>query len=262
MYLRQLSIAFVCVALGLSACTDEGGDDLTSLGNDAVGDTGDTTVGDGDGDTGDGDGDPGDGDGDTTGDGDGDGDTTGDGDGDTTGGGGGPACMGMEAPAGSPTVGQQASHWTGFTSDGEDWDYCEMQGTPFLLVISGAWCGPCNDLAAGMAGQASSFDVAPIIAGLENGTLGFVEVLLDNFNDFGEATVADLQAWENMYPNEYVHLLGDSTPGQDGTEPLWIYLGPVHMGGVPAAILIDADFNIEVTGMSESLAAAAANYGG
>ncbi|PRQ06825.1 TlpA family protein disulfide reductase [Enhygromyxa salina] len=260
MHLRQLSIAFVCVALGLSACTEEGADDFSSIGNETPGDgDGDTTGGDGDGDTGDGDGDPatGDGDGDpTTGDGDGD-PTTGDGDGDP-----GPACMGTEAPAGTPTVGQQASHWAGFTAEGEDWDYCEMQGTPFVLVISGAWCGPCQDLAAGMAGQASSFDVASILAGLEAGSLGFVEVLLDNFNDFGEVSVADLQAWEDMYPNDYVHLVGDPTPGQDGTEPLWIYLGPVHMGGVPAAILIDAAFNVEVMGMSESLATAAANYGG
>jgi hypothetical protein len=266
MHLRNASLALVSAALCLSACTEKGGDDsFVTLGNTSLGDgDGDTTGGDGDGDPGDGDGDSGDGDGDS-GDGDGDGDSgdgdgdSGDGDGDT---GGGPACEGAEAPAGTPTIGQQASHWAGFTVDGENWDYCEMQGTPFVLVISGAWCGPCQDLAAGMAGQASSFDVAAILGGMQAGTLGFVEVLLDNFNDFGEVSVADLQAWEGMYPNEHVHLIGDPTPGQDGTEPLWIYLGPVHMGGVPSGVLIDAEFNIEALGLNESLTAAAANYGG
>jgi hypothetical protein len=247
------------------ACVKDGdNDDLgnTELGNDGFdptsdGDTGDgdgdSGDGDGDGDTGDGDGDSGDGDGDS---GDGDGDS-GDGDGDT---GGGPACQGTEAPAGNPQVGQPVSHWAGFTADGSNWDYCELAGTPFVLVISGAWCGPCNDLAAGMAGQASSFtaQVEPVIAGLEAGTLGFVEVLLDNFNDFGATSMADLVAWEGMYPNEFVHLVGDATPGTDGTEPLWIYLGPVHMGAVPSGILVDADFNIEALGLDAALTGAAA----
>jgi hypothetical protein len=268
-YTHHLALALS--ATFLFACTKDGDDSdtLLTLGNDGFDPTedGDTTGdGDGDGDptTGDGDGDPttGDGDGDpTTGDGDGD-PTTGDGDGDT---GGGAACMGMEAPAGTPQVGQQVSHWGGgFTADGEAWDYCELAGTPFLLVISGAWCGPCNDLAAGMAGMPSSFtaQVEPIRAGLEAGTLEFVEVLLDNFNDFGATSVADLAAWENMYPNEFVYLLGDATPGTDGTEPLWIYLGPVHMGAVPSGILVDADFNIEVLGLDAALNTAGANYGG
>jgi hypothetical protein len=263
--------AFALATTCLFACTAKDGEDsdtLNDLGNDGftgdgdeetAGDgDGDTGDGDGDGDTGDGDGDTGDGDGDT-GDGDGDGEPgDGDGDGDT---GGGPACEGMEAPAGTPSVGQQVSHWGGgFKADGEAWDYCELAGTPFVLVISGAWCGPCNDLAAGMAGQQSSFtaQVAPIIAGLEAGTVGFVEVLLDNFNDFGATSMADLVAWEGMYPNEFVHLIGDATPGTDGTEPLWIYLGPVHMGAVPSGILVDADFNIEALGLEAALTGAAA----
>ncbi|PRP90699.1 hypothetical protein ENSA5_62450 [Enhygromyxa salina] len=272
MKLRHLSIAFMSTALALSACTEEGADDLTDLGVDADaetdgdGDSGDGDSGDGDGDSGDGDADSGDGD---SGDGDsGDGDS-GDGDGDSGDGdsgdgdtGGGAACMGAEAPAGSPQIGQPISHWAGFNDLGEQWDYCELEGTPFLLIISGAWCGPCNDLAAGMAGQASSFDVESIRAGLEAGTLEFVEVLLDNFIDFGETSVQDLQAWEMMYPNEHVYLIGDATPGQNGDEPLWIYLSPIHMGGVPSGVLVDADFNIEATGISESLAAATANYGG
>jgi hypothetical protein len=243
-------LALVLSATFSFACTkdEDDGDTLLSLGNDTL----ESTEGDGDGDS-------------TTGDGDGDGDgdpTTGDGDGDT---GGGPACMGMEAPAGNPQVGQPASHWGGgFLADGETWDYCELAGTPFLLVISGAWCGPCNDLAAGMAGQPSSFtaQVEPIRAGLEAGTLEFVEVLLDNFNDFGATSMADLVAWEGMYPNEFVYLLGDATPGTDGTEPLWIYLGPVHMGGVPSGILVDANFNIEAVGLESALNTAGANYGG
>jgi hypothetical protein len=260
-------LTHLCVALATTfalACTpdddDSGNTGLTGL-------TGLETTGDGDGDPGDGDpgdgdpgdgdpgdGDPGDGDGDPTGDGD-----PGDGDGDAN-----AACAGAIAPQGMLQVGQPVSHWAGFTHDGTDWDYCELGGTPFLLVISGAWCGPCQDLAAGMAGLSSSWgtQLDPIRAGLEAGTLGFVEVLLDNFNDFGPASVADLMAWEGMFPNEHVHLLGDATPGTDGTEPLWIYLGPVHNGTVPSGILVDANFNVEVLGLSESVAAAAANYGG
>jgi hypothetical protein len=252
----------------LFACTNDDGDDsdtLLSLGNTTF-----ETTGDGDGDPGDGDGDPtaGDGDGDpTTGDGDGD-PTTGDGDGDpTTGDGDGdanPACDGTMAPGGVLQVGQPVSHWAGITHDGSTWDYCELAGTPFVLVISGAWCGPCKDLAAGMSGMSSSWgaQLDPIRAGLEAGTLGFVEVLLDNFIDYGPTSESDLMAWEQMYPNEFVHLVGDPTPGTDGTEPLWIYLGPVHNGSVPAGILVDANFNVEALGLSESIAAAAANYGG
>ncbi|NVB43370.1 hypothetical protein G6O69_36430 [Pseudenhygromyxa sp. WMMC2535] len=183
---------------------------------------------------------------------------------DTTDTGGGAACAGPVAPAGEIAVGSQVSHWAGFTVEGEDWDYCELEGTPFLLIISGAWCGPCNDLAAGFAGQGSSYDaeLAPVIAGLEAGTLSAVEVLLDNFTDYGATSLEDLQAWEGMYPNEYVHLIGDPTEGQDGGEPLWIYLGPVHEGAVPSGILVDADFNLEVEGLGEAISAAGTNYGG
>jgi hypothetical protein len=265
-YHRHLALALS--ATFSFACTKEEGDDsdtLLSLTTDELETTGD---GDGDSTTGDGDGDP------TTGDGDGDGDpTTGDGDGDPTTGdgdgdgdtGGGPACEGMEAPAGNPQVGQPVSHWGGgITPTGESWDYCELAGTPFVLVISGAWCGPCNQLAAAMAGQASTFTAQadPVRAGLEAGTLGFVEVLLDNFNDFGATSMADLVAWEGMYPNEFVHLLGDPTPGTDGTEPLWVYLGPVHMGAVPSGILVDANFNIEALGLDAALSTAGSKYGG
>ncbi len=245
------------------ACTSDPDDGDTLL---TLGLTLGEETGDGDGDSGDGDGDSGDGDGDGDGDadaGDGDGDS-GDGDGDSGDGDGDApaACDGPVAPAGVLEVGQPFSHWAGFTADGSDWDFCEMAGTPFVLVISGAWCGPCNDLAAGMAGMPSSFQVEEIRAGLENGTLGFVEVLLDNFLDFGPTSVDDLIAWEGMYPNEHVHLVGDPTPGTEGTEPLWIYLGPVHMGAVPSGVLIDANFNVEVMGLEAALSTAAANYGG
>jgi hypothetical protein len=252
----------------LFACTDKSEDDGTAeLGMEAE------TSGDGDGDPtgdGDGDGDP------TTGDGDGDGDgdpTTGDGDGDPTTGdgdgdgdtGGGAACMGMEAPAGSIAIGQPFSHWGGgFTPEGEEWDYCNLEGTPFILVISGAWCGPCNDLAAGMAGLQSGWgtQLDPIRAALETGQLAFVEVLLDNFIDFDAVALSDLQQWEMMYPNEFVHLIGDPTPGLNGTEPLWIYMSPVHNGAVPEGVLIDANFNVEAMGLQSAVATATANYTG
>ncbi len=177
---------------------------------------------------------------------------------------GGAACEGALAPAGTIAMGEQLSHWAGMTPEGESWDYCELEGTPFVLVISGAWCGPCQDLAAGMAGLDSGFtaQVAPIIAGLDAGTLGFVEVLLDNYLDFGPTSLDDLHQWEMAYPNDNVHLLGDETPGTDGTEPLWIYLGPVHNGGVPSGVLVDAEFNVEAMGLSESLTLAGSKYGG
>ena len=96
--LPTLSCAFVCLALSLPACSDDGGGDGESTEThdshdshetetsststdtgDGDGDSGDGDSGDGDGDSGDGDGDSGDGDGDS---GDGDGDA-GDGDGDS-----------------------------------------------------------------------------------------------------------------------------------------------------------------------------------
>lgn len=174
------------------------------------------------------------------------------------------ACMGAVAPAGSLAVGSPVSHWAGLTSEGEEWDYCELAGQPFLLIISGGWCGPCKDLAAGLAGQASSWgaQLDPIRNGLEAGTLGVVDVLLDNFNDFDAATPADAAQWEAMFPNPLVHVVADPTPGVDGGEPLWQYLGPVHQGAIPSGILVDADFNVEVMGLSESISTASAKYGG
>ena len=178
--------------------------------------------------------------------------------------GGNAACMGAVAPAGTLAVGSPVSHWAGLTADGEEWDYCELGGQPFLLIISGGWCGPCQDLAAGLAGQASSWgaQLDPIRNGLEAGTLGVVDVLLDNFNDFDAATAADAAQWEAMFPNPLVHVLADPTPGLDGGEPLWQYLGPVHNGSIPSGILVDADFNVEVMGLSESISTASAKYGG
>ena len=252
---RHLAATLLCSAFVFPACTGDGGDDSTTM---ADGDTG--TSGDGD-TTGEGDGDgdaSGDGDGDTSGDG--DGDPTGDGDGDT---GGGAACMGELAPAGTLAIGEPVSHWAGFTTEGEDWDYCMMEGTPFLLVLSAGWCGPCQDLASGMSGGPTSFEnLAPVIAGLEAGTLGFVEVLVDNYIDFGPTSLADLQMWEASYPNEHIHLIGDPTPGTNGQEPLWIYLSPSHMGSVPAGVLVDAEFNLEVMILPTALSTAGSKYGG
>src|SRR5690606_11009696 len=256
-HLPALTIVFA-----LAACTPEDGDDTSTLGltQSTPHTTVDTTeAGDGDRGPGDGDGDgaPGDGDG-APGDGDG---SPGDGDGAP----GDGACMNPEAPAGVLEIGQPFSRWSGgFTVDGEMWDYCELEGTPFLLILSAGWCGPCQDFAAGLSGQASSWtaDLEPVLAGLDAGNLSIVEIMLDNFLDFGPVALSDLQAWEGMFHNDKVHLLGDATPGTDGTEPHWIYLGPVHMGSVPAGVLVDANFNLEVTGLGESVAAAAANYGG
>ena len=189
------------------------------------------------------------------------GDTT-----DTTTGGLNDACMGMVAPAGTLVVGQPVSHWGGlFDLDGNDFDYCELGGKPFLLILSAGWCGPCHDLSAAFAGQASSWDAAMIgqvNAGMEAGTLAVVDIIIDNYNDFDATSLADLQMWESMHPNEFVHLVGDPTPGVNGEEPLWQYLGPSHMGGVPGGILVDADFNLEVIDLQTAISTAASKYGG
>jgi hypothetical protein len=262
------TITLVSTVLALAACPEEGDDATDEAGptttEDSTTGDGDTT-GDsdtsGDGDTTSGDGDTTSGDGDTTS---GDGDTT---DGDSTDTGNvNDACMGMVAPAGTLTVGQPVSHWGGgFTVEGDEWDYCQMGGTPFLLILSAGWCGPCHDLASGFAGQPSSWDpavLAPVIAGMEAGTLGVVELVVDNFSDFDATSLADLQSWEMMHPNEHIHLLGDPTPGVNGEEVMWQYLAPSHMGGVPSGILVDADFNLEVIDLQGSITTAGMKYGG
>jgi hypothetical protein len=257
------SITLVSTALLLAACpegsddgTDEAGPTDTSGDGDTTGD--DDTTGDGDDTTGDGDTTTGDGDTTDTGDTTGDGDTT-----DT--GGLNEACMGEVAPAGTLAVGQPVSHWGGgFTVEGDEWDYCELGGTPFLLILSAGWCGPCHDLASGFAGQQSSWtaQLEPVLAGLEAGTLEVAEVVVDNYNDFDATALADLQMWEMMHPNEHIHLIGDPTPGVNGEEPLWQYLGPSHMGAVPSAILVDADFNLEVIDLQGSITTAGMKYSG
>jgi hypothetical protein len=177
----------------------------------------------------------------------------------TTGGNMGAACEGAVAPAGSLAVGQQFSHWPGgFDLQGNDYDYCVLAGKPILFIMSAGWCGPCHDLAAGLAGQQSSYTgmLDGIIAAAEADELEVVEFIVDNFQDFDATALADLQMWEQMHPNEWITLIGDPTVGVMGEEPMWQYLGPVHMGGVPAGLLIDADFNVQVMGLGEALTAA------
>lgn len=255
--MRRSSIFPITLVSALSVMTgcpsDDAADDEANT--DTTGD-GDTTTGDGDTD--------GDTDGSTdatttTGDTTGDGDTTETTGGDTTTGNNTEACMGDVAPAGALAVGQPFSHWPGaFDLEGNDYDYCVLAGKPILFILSAGWCGPCQDLASGMAGGASSWgaQLDPIRAALEADQLEVVEFLVDNFVDFDATALADLQQWEMMFPNEFVTLIGDPTVGVNGEEPMWQYLGPVHNGGVPAGLLIDADFNVQVMGLQEAVTAA------
>jgi len=138
-----------------------------------------------------------------------------------------------------------------------------MEGGPFLFVMSAGWCGPCNDLAAGMAGQSHSYggDLDRVRAGVASGQLGFVEVLVDPWSDYGPATTTFLHEWETEYPNPNVLLLGDDSGDVNGGgEVIFPFLAPLSGGSVPFVVLVDANYEYEALGTTESLSAAAQLY--
>lgn len=90
-------------------------------------------------------------------------------------------------------------------------------------------------------------------AALEAGTLGWAEVVIDPDDGYGPVDPAFLTAWEESYPNEFVHQAGDDTEA----DVLWGYVSPGLGDSMPQGGLVDADYKWQVTGIFEAIAAAA-----
>jgi hypothetical protein len=164
----------------------------------------------------------------------------------------------------SPALGQSFFSWEGLTPKGSRTDVCTMAGTPFLFVMSAGWCGPCNDLASGIAGGSHGYGpgLDSVVAAVNDGQLGLVEAMVDPWNDYGPATATFLQQWEADYPNPAVLLLGDDSGDAQGSgEVLWSFFGGVSGGSVPFAVLVDGNYNYQALGTEASIAMAADLYG-
>ena len=162
-----------------------------------------------------------------------------------------------------PSLGQTFFSWSGLTPDGSRADVCQMAGQPFLFVMSAGWCGPCNDLASGMAGNSHGYgsDLDTVRNAVASGTLGFVEALVDPWSDYGPATASFLHEWEVQYPNPNILLLGDDLGDSQGSgEVIFPMFANASGGSVPFAVLVGADYSYEALGTAEALAMAASMY--
>ena len=159
-------------------------------------------------------------------------------------------------------MGDKAPSFEGLDVNGDALDMASVcgMGKPAMFVMSGGWCPPCNELAAGMAGQAHGFgpDLDTVREAVNNDEMEFIEIMLDPAADYGPVDAAYLQTWKSMYPNDQITLIGDPTTGTNAQEPLWLLLGEYHAGGLPFGAVIDENYNWQVFGTTESFAAAAA----
>jgi len=132
-------------------------------------------------------------------------------------------------------VGSPFVRWEGLTYEGTYENVCNLGGTPFIADFSAGWCGPCMDLAAGIAGQSHGYgpDLDTVRDAVSAGTLGFAEIMIDPAADYGPADQAFLQAWHDSYPNDDILLLGDDTGDSQGQgEVAWPYIAGPSMGRV------------------------------
>jgi hypothetical protein len=91
---------------------------------------------------------------------------------------------------------------------------------------------------------------------LQDGKIGWLEMLIDPWGDYGPASQQFIQEWEAQFPNELVVTVGDDSEADN----IWYYTSPVLGGGMPQGGLIDANYNWETLGIYEGMAAAVANY--
>jgi len=101
--------------------------------------------------------------------------------------------------------------WTDqFGDPVDDFDFA-AEGVPTVVMLAAAWCAPCEDLAALVAGEPSALDGQgyDALPGLvQSGSLRWITVL-DANADGRTPTESDLAAWAAAWPSSEVPVLGD-----------------------------------------------------
>lgn len=101
--------------------------------------------------------------------------------------------------------------WTDqFGDPVDDFDFA-AEGVPTVVMLAGAWCAPCEDLAALVAGEPSplagqGYDALPGL--VRDGSIRWITVL-DATAEGRTPVQADLADWAATWPSTEVPVLGD-----------------------------------------------------
>ncbi|HMV67816.1 MAG TPA: redoxin domain-containing protein [Myxococcota bacterium] len=143
----------------------------------------------------------------------------------------------------SPGVGDRFKRFTLVDQFGDRVDLYDFarKGAPIVIDISAEWCGPCNELAAWMDDENSSYDdiLGPEVRkAVSKGELYWVTILGED-NDGNPAPPATSKRWYREYKNPAIPVLADQRhAATDWTEiEFWPYL-----------LLLDEDMVIQARG--------------
>ncbi|MCO4769475.1 MAG: hypothetical protein KDA24_05545 [Deltaproteobacteria bacterium] len=138
--------------------------------------------------------------------------------------------------SGSASEGDQLPCATFVNQWDEDYNLWNMRGSAEFLVIdtSAVWCGPCNSMAAWLAGDSPTLFGSTLDNARENVWEGKARWITGLYEDGSgqPADVGDAEAWEDDYPAEGVPVIVDD----DSDLVSWI--GPP---GIPSLSLVDLE---------------------
>jgi hypothetical protein len=118
------------------------------------------------------------------------------------------------------------------------------EGTFFIIDLSTQWCGPCHNVADWLSGNINSGnswmeDTYPTVRDkVHDGRIVWVTFLTQN-NSGGDPTLADVQTWMSMHPDDMIPLFVDQT---DGTKDMESVYGS---NAVPFMFLGSPDMTVE-----------------
>ncbi len=95
---------------------------------------------------------------------------------------------------------------------GETFDLYDLagHGKPILVDISAIWCGPCNGLSQWLSGEGDDYNwdsyYGDLKTSIDNGDIYWVTILGED-NSGADPDLADIQRWDEKYPNELIPVL-------------------------------------------------------